>query len=205
MLASLLGSLFASQQAAAFQSWIERRDAGVVRQQYDTSCGAAALATLLSYYYLRPTSERDVLERLLEQQKSSALSFADLARLANSFGFGSMGIAVPLKDLARLQQPVIVALETAGRAHFSLIRGVNKSGGVMLADPSWGNRWIARHELASLIPGEKPRILLIGDRARHRVSPDYFHRSRASGAVPILPSGFEAARSPGRLKPSFGS
>ena len=34
-----------------FQSWRERRDHNVIKQRYDYSCGAAALATLLRYYF----------------------------------------------------------------------------------------------------------------------------------------------------------
>ena len=42
----------------------ELRDQYVVKQQLDYSCGAAALATLMVYYYGENTSEKEILELL---------------------------------------------------------------------------------------------------------------------------------------------
>ena len=36
----------------------------VLRQQFDYSCGAAALATFMTYYFGDETSERDILDLL---------------------------------------------------------------------------------------------------------------------------------------------
>ena len=35
--------------AQAIESWVERRDEGVVKQSLDYSCGVASVATLLTY------------------------------------------------------------------------------------------------------------------------------------------------------------
>ncbi|WOJ95502.1 cysteine peptidase family C39 domain-containing protein [Congregibacter brevis] len=49
----------------AFDNWVSLRDAGIVKQQRDFSCGAAALATLLTYFYRDPVSERELLVQLI--------------------------------------------------------------------------------------------------------------------------------------------
>ena len=48
----------------AVETWKARRDARVVKQDADYSCGAASLATLLTHYYGRPTTEKDILDLL---------------------------------------------------------------------------------------------------------------------------------------------
>lgn len=175
-------------EAVPFQSWVERRDEGVVRQQHDYSCGAAALASLLTYYYLKPTEERQLLEQLLHSREAEALSFADIASLAEAYGLKSLGVALTIDKLQFLRQPAILALKTSERAHFSLLRGVGESGSVLLADPSWGNRWLSRAEFATYVQGNKLRVLLIGDRAKHRHSPNYFRSTEEPSSLRLLPS-----------------
>src|SRR5262245_33376991 len=54
----------------------------VVRQAYDVSCGAAALATLLKYYYGMPVDEKKIIEQIFakssdeEKKKINALGFS---------------------------------------------------------------------------------------------------------------------------------
>ena len=45
----------------------EIRETGVVIQKWDTSCGAAAMATVLTYHFNDPVSEREVANGLLRQ------------------------------------------------------------------------------------------------------------------------------------------
>jgi predicted double-glycine peptidase len=52
---------------AATLSLKEIREAGVVIQKWDTSCGAAAMATVLTYHFNDPVSEREVANGLLRQ------------------------------------------------------------------------------------------------------------------------------------------
>ena len=51
----------------------------VVRQQYDYSCGSAALATLLTYHYDRPITETDAFRSMWEvgdQERIKQLGFS---------------------------------------------------------------------------------------------------------------------------------
>jgi predicted double-glycine peptidase len=45
----------------------EIREEGVIRQQWDTSCAAAALATVFTYTFNDPVTEREVASGLLRQ------------------------------------------------------------------------------------------------------------------------------------------
>ena len=59
-----LGSLAATQ--GRVESLKERAFRYTVRQQYDFSCGSAALATLLTYHYATPTDEEDTFKAMFD-------------------------------------------------------------------------------------------------------------------------------------------
>ncbi len=117
-----LGTLTPGANAIAsdrFESWLERRDRGVVRQRFDFSCGVASLATILTHYFGDPVDEQTLLRELSEasgvtgregQEHEGGVSFADLARLAVARGYVARGLSVEQGDLSRLRTPDIVAL-----------------------------------------------------------------------------------------------
>jgi len=122
------------------------RDRGVVRQQLDYSCGAAALATLLTYGLNAPTDEQSLLrsvfeplspEQLLDLQKTG-LSLRHLQLLAEQRGFKAQGYRLRADQLTKLQRPVIVFIRPGGYRHFAVLKGV-RDGRAYLADPSLGN------------------------------------------------------------------
>lgn len=124
----------------------ELRDRGVVRQQLDYSCGAAALATLLTYGLNAPTDEQSLLRavfdplspaQLVELQKTG-LSLRDLQVLAEQRGFKAQGFRLRADQLTKLQRPVIVFIRPGGYRHFAVLKGV-RDGRAYLADPSLGN------------------------------------------------------------------
>ncbi|WP_417581489.1 C39 family peptidase [Nitrincola sp.] len=116
------------------RSWKDIRDQDVVKQQFDYSCGAASLATLLGYHGVE-TSELEILDRIGLKE---AFSFADLARVAEEYGFKPVGIAIDYTALTQLKRPVILYLNHWDEGHFSVLKGVDNHG-ALLADPSWGN------------------------------------------------------------------
>ena len=124
----------------------ELRDQNVVKQRLDYSCGAAALATLLRYYFNDPTSEarilRIILSTLTEEERrlkeTRGLSLLDLKRAAEELGYRAAGFQLRADDLPRLAAPVIVFVEPLDYKHFAVLRGVFK-GRAYLADPARGN------------------------------------------------------------------
>lgn len=160
----LFSSHIALGKEPAFRDWKSRRDQGVVRQEWDFSCGLAAMATLLTHYFERPVSEAELLARLelpgsdvltdamsgarVAQQERERLlalqergvSLATLAGLAREYGLVAKGVKISPALLSRLRVPAIAYVEPGGEPHFTLIRGVDAHGNVQVADPSWGNR-----------------------------------------------------------------
>ncbi len=122
------------------------RDKGLIKQALDYSCGAAALATLLTHQWKDEVSEKMVLKALLkitpedviEKRRSSGLTLLDLQRLALAFGYKAAGLRANIEQLQALKVPVIVYIEPAGYDHFSVLRGI-RNGRAYLADPSRGN------------------------------------------------------------------
>ncbi len=116
----------------------------VVRQQYDYSCGSAALTTLLDFYLGRNFQERQVMEGLLRFGETERIvqrrgfSLLDMKRLVTALGHPSGGFKAEAKDLVALDHPAIAPIEYAGFKHFVVIRAVHE-GRVYVADPALGN------------------------------------------------------------------
>jgi predicted double-glycine peptidase len=124
----------------------ELRDQNVVKQREDYSCGSAALATLIRYYFGDETSEKEILEFIQgplneEEKKQKALrgfSLLDLKQAAQHKGYRAAGFKLTLAQLLQVTAPVIVFLEPMGYKHFAVYRGMDR-GRIYLADPARGN------------------------------------------------------------------
>lgn len=116
----------------------------VVRQEYDYSCGSAALTTLLDYYLGRNFQERQVMEGLLQFGETERIvqrrgfSLLDMKRLVTALGHPSGGFKAEASDLETLDHPAIAPIKYAGFKHFVVIRSVY-DGRVYVADPALGN------------------------------------------------------------------
>jgi predicted double-glycine peptidase len=166
-------------------SWKEIRDRELSKQQWDFSCGAASLATLLKHYYGMPTNEATILSLL--HTSDAAASFQELAQVAQDhYGLRAYGFALSVDMLKSLQQPVLVYLRVRGRDHFSVLRGVDDAGRVWLADPSWGNRLLTAHQFRSMWSTRSDpiyigKILLLG--GSEPQNPHYFVRESLHGHI----------------------
>jgi predicted double-glycine peptidase len=124
----------------------ELRDRYVVKQQLDYSCGAAALATLLTYYFGEETSEQEMLQILAsgltkDEQRLKAqrgFSLLDLKHVAQAKGYRAAGFKLTIDQLKQLTAPVIAFVQPLGYKHFAVLRGIDR-GRVFLADPARGN------------------------------------------------------------------
>lgn len=118
-------------------SWTELRDRGVIKQTLDASCGAASLASLLTYYYQVPVQEIHIIA-LLDIKNANTYSFKDLAGVTEKIGFKSVFLEMDIEALRAVQIPMIVHLNTIDGVHFSVVRPISDEF-VMLMDPAWGN------------------------------------------------------------------
>ncbi len=119
-------------------------NAHVVKQQYDYSCGSAALATLLNYYLGEQFTEKQVIQALVEYgdkqqiEKLRAFSLLDMKRFVEKLGYKGTGYKAEIEDLKNLGKPCIVPVEIFGYSHFCVFRGIFQDH-VFLADPYLGN------------------------------------------------------------------
>lgn len=132
--------------AAATLSLKELREDGVVIQKWDTSCGAAALATVLTYYFNDPLSERQVAGGLLRQTKAlnvryrGGFSMLDMKHYAEERGYRGIGFrGLHLEDISYFDGP-IVPVKLHGYNHYVVFKGLTADGRVRIADPAFGNR-----------------------------------------------------------------
>lgn len=131
---------------SALKSMIDIRDENLVRQRYDFSCGAAALATIFQYSLGDPVTEQEIVADLFKgldqteegQRVSEGFSLYDLQQVAQRRGYQAEGYNLEPQFLSQLNGPVIVFLETMGYKHFAVLKGV-RGDRVYLADPSRGN------------------------------------------------------------------
>jgi predicted double-glycine peptidase len=129
----------------AVRSLVEIRNEQVVRQQWDYSCGAAAIATLLTYQLNHPVTERQVALGILRHTDAKLVrarlgfSLLDLKAYAATQGFAAAGFGqMTLSDLDGMA-PAIVPIRVHGFRHFVVYRG-RRAERVLIADPSFGNR-----------------------------------------------------------------
>jgi hypothetical protein len=128
------------------RNWKAIRNQNIVMQQYDYSCGAAVLATVIRYYWGDQATERQFLETILEilneeelrDRLENGLSMTDLRRAAVKEGYLASIGKRDLADLFDLKVPVIVRIVQGEFEHFVVFRGI-EADRVYLADPIRGN------------------------------------------------------------------
>jgi len=175
------------------RSFSELRFHGVVRQQYDFSCGSAALATLLSSHYGRPTTEQTVFRAMYEagdqrRIRMQGFSLLDMKRYVERLGYQANGYKVSLHDIEKTKIPGIALITLQGYRHFVVVKGVSESR-VLLGDPARGLRAISREEFQSGWNG-----VLFAIHSGPRLLPDGFNRPREWALFPEVPVEEAAAR-----------
>jgi hypothetical protein len=137
------------------RSLLEMRQERVVLQQWDNSCGAAALTTVLRHQFSEPVTERQVAEGMLRRtdplrvRHRGGFSLLDLKHYAEARGLAADGYGeLALDDLPALA-PLIVPVQSRAGDHFVVVRGI-AGGRVVLADPAFGNRMLAVAAFAAI-------------------------------------------------------
>jgi predicted double-glycine peptidase len=194
--ASRLGSAPVSKQVKTFR---DLRFRELMPQQYDFSCGSAALGSLLQYGYGIRTDEQELIRRMMvgvdpQQVLRNGFSMLDMKRYVETLGLRAHGFRIEPDALYRLQMPVIALLDLKGYRHFVVVKGAD-AGRVFVADPALGHRVMIESDF---IEGWNGIVLaVVGDRP---MDPDsYLVNSRSSPALEHRVDALDRATTPPRV------
>ena len=162
-----------------------RRTTTTLLQQYDFSCGSAALATLLTYHYRIPTSEEAVFEYMYttgDQAKiqQEGFSLMDMKRYLLQLDMQADGFMQDLDKLIEARTPAIVLINENGYQHFVVIKGL-QSDRILLGDPAHGTRALSRQQFEAIWPS---RLLFV---IHNRIGQAAFNLERDWQAAPRSP------------------
>lgn len=122
----------------------------IVRQEFDFSCGAASAATMLTYHFNRPTTEKDAFalmwnngDRVLILERG--FSLLDIKTYLASIGYESDGFRVSLDQLEESGVPAIFLIDLKGYLHFVVVKGIVNDT-VLVGDPAFGLSSYSRAE-----------------------------------------------------------
>lgn len=126
----------------------EERFRKTIRQQYDFSCGSAALSTLLTHHYNFPVSEQAVFAEMFQfgdrqRIRQQGFSLLDIKMFLERRGFQANGYEAPLDKLESAHIPAIALLNENGYSHFVVVKGM-RAGRILIGDPAGGTRVVAR-------------------------------------------------------------
>lgn len=125
----------------------------VVKQEYDFSCGSAALATLLTYNYQDPKNETAVFKAMYavgdkNKIQKEGFSMLDMKTYLEHHGYQANGYKASLDDLREAGVPAIALITVNGYKHFVVIKGVDRDH-VLIGDPALGLRIVSRSDFQS--------------------------------------------------------
>lgn len=145
-----LGRETAGDYRVQVMSWWEIPFRSIVRQQYDFSCGSAAVATLLSYHYDRRTGESESFGWMWnngdqETIRRVGFSMFEMRAYLASLGYRAEGFRLNLEQLRNLRRPSIALINTDGFRHFVVVKGV-RGDRILLGDPVRG---LTEYDLAA--------------------------------------------------------
>jgi predicted double-glycine peptidase len=140
--------------AVPIRSLKQVRFEGVVHQGQDWSCGSAALATLLTYHYAHPITERRALEAMFARGdqariRKEGFSLLDMKNFLDAIGFQANGFETSLDRLTKVGVPAIVVINDGGYNHFVVVKGL-RHGNVLLGDPAKGVRSLPRADFEAM-------------------------------------------------------
>ncbi|MEJ0061072.1 MAG: C39 family peptidase [Terricaulis sp.] len=173
----------------AVTSWRDIPFRTVVRQQYDYSCGSAALATLLRYHYGVAVGESEVFQEMYavgdqDRIREVGFSMLDMKHYLEVHGFAADGLRVTLDRLAALEVPAIALITHDNYRHFVVVKGL-QNGEVLVGDPTFGLQTYTRAEFEAVWNG----VILAVRRAPEGTAAPAFNRDEEWQDWAVAPIG----------------
>jgi len=155
-------------------SWRDIPFRTVVRQQYDYSCGSAAVATLLLHHYGLDVREAQVFQSMYargDQERIQRVGFSmlDMRAYLERIGFQADGLRLSLDRLATLGVPAIALITHDNYRHFVVVKGVSDTE-VLVGDPTFGLQRYSRAEFEQVWNGV---VLAVRRAPAHASAPTY--------------------------------
>ena len=170
----------------------ERKLQTTLIQQYDFSCGSAALATLLTYHYDFPVTEQSVFEEMFAvgdqaKIKQQGFSLLDMKNYLGRHGYVADGFNEPISKLVEAKLPAIVLVTENGYNHFVVVKG-KREDRILIGDPATGNKVIALKKFEEMW---QTKLLFV---IHNKMELAHFDMSKDWTTTPLAPIG----RSDGR-------
>jgi predicted double-glycine peptidase len=162
--------------SVSVMSWRDIPFRTVVRQQYDYSCGSAAVATLLRFHYATPVGEGEVFQSMYdrgdqERIRSVGFSMLDMRTYLETRGFAADGLRLSLDRLATLGVPAIALITHNNYRHFVVVKGVSATH-VLVGDPTFGLQTYTRADFEAVWNG----VVLAVRQTPEDVAPPAYNR-----------------------------
>ena len=137
----------------AVKSYRDIRSELLIRQTYEQSCGAAALATLINLLDSKKLTELDVLQKMSDKNQplnTDMVSFKQLEITAEKLDYESRSYRLQREILDKFPIPLLVKIEDDPRfPHFVIV--INHSGDyITILDPSFGIYLSSKSQFYSL-------------------------------------------------------
>jgi predicted double-glycine peptidase len=150
-----------ARAAVPMQTLRSLRFGATVRQARDFSCGAAAVATLLTYHLGARTSEDEVFDAMWRTGDHALIlqqgfSLLDLKGFLTERGYTANGYRLSLDQLREAGVPALALLSSGGFRHFVVVKGLDETR-VVVGDPALGTRIVPRAEFEAM----RDEILLV--------------------------------------------
>lgn len=171
----------------------EKNWSGIVRQQYDYSCGSAALATLLTYHFDLPTSEGEIFVTMFRMGDAKLIqkqgfSLFDMKSYLARLGLNAIGYRLNFEQLTRLNVPAIVLFHQDGYKHFVVVKRIHGKK-VLIGDPAYGSEVMDEHMFKqvwngiTLVITDFPRVVERGPQEEKTFAAELEYRSHSESVL----------------------
>lgn len=118
----------------------------IFEQEYDSSCGYSAIASLMNVWWNIPVTEQElIINAAINNNVSYAISFRSLAETLKQYDFATKSFSMDweqLKEAIDDFAPALLHLKTS-TGHFILALGI-KENTIIIADPLDGIKFIEK-------------------------------------------------------------